>query len=158
MTALMACEVVQLAAFARFEQVMKRTGGVGIVAFELAGRSERARQLMDRWGSEGREAARKSLLLDFLFPPTYAGFQALACLASSDALDARGRKRLAAAGGALAWAQGAAAAFDYLENISLLRVLGGREDLAPLARRAARIKFALIGLGLSYLGVAGALR
>jgi hypothetical protein len=159
MGALAVAELVQLAAFAQFERTMKRTGGAGILAFELAGSPERARKLMDRWGAEGRAAARKSLLLDFLCPPTYAGFQALACLATSDALAARGHHRLAGAGQAFAWAQPAAAAFDFVENASLLMVLSGRERaFAPLARRAALVKFGLISLGLGYLGLAAAPR
>jgi hypothetical protein len=155
MGALLVAELVQLTAFARLEQTMKRTGGAGIIAFELAGRPERARALMERWGPEGCQAARKSLLLDFLFPPTYAGFQALACHASSDALAAQGRVRLSAAGPAIAWCQVAAAASDYVENVSLLLVLAGREGrFAPLARRAALIKFDLIALGLGYVALA----
>jgi hypothetical protein len=155
MGGLIVAELVQLAAFAQLEQIMKRTGGAGIIALELAGSRERARKLMDRWGTEGRAAARKSLLLDFVFPPTYASFQALACLASSDALAHRGQNGLAAAGPVLAWSQAAAAGFDYLENVSLLLVLGGRERrFAPLARRAALVKFALLALGLGYVGLA----
>jgi hypothetical protein len=159
MGALMVAEVAQLAVFAGFEQTMKRTGRAGIVAFELVGSPERARALMERWGVEGRAAARQSLLLDFVFPPTYAWFQTLACLAASDALAARGHKRLAAAGPAVAWAQPAAAGFDYVENVSLLLVLSGRETpFASVARRAALTKFALITVGLGYLGLAAALR
>lgn len=157
MAALGVAELVQLAAFARLEQTMKRTGGAGIIAFELAGTPERSRELMERWGPDGRAAAKRSLLLDFLFPPTYARFQALACLAASDALARRGRHGLAAAGPALAWAQGAAAAFDYVENGSLLLALRGQEEaFAPLARHAALVKFGLLTLGLGYLGLAAA--
>ena len=40
-----------------------------------------------------------------------------------------------------------AGACDAAENATLLRVLGGRHDLAPVARRFALAKFALLGLG-----------
>jgi hypothetical protein len=43
---------------------MRRTGGPGIVAFELAGTEARATQIMASWGERGRRAARTSLRLD----------------------------------------------------------------------------------------------
>jgi len=148
--------VTQLRIFAIFERQMKRTGGPGIVTFELAGSTEKARQIVDTWGAEGRSAARKSLLLDFVFPPTYAALHALACDASSEALAEKGRRTLAAAGTSIAWAQLAAAAFDYVENTSLLLVLAGRDRRAPsVARRAALAKFALLSLGHGYIVLRG---
>src|SRR5687768_15786365 len=57
---------------------MQRTGGGGIVPFELAGTPERARRTMQKWGPEGRSAARASLLLDFPFLVAYSGFNVAA--------------------------------------------------------------------------------
>lgn len=95
---LVAATTAQLRVFASFEREMKRTGGPGIIAFELAGATVRAREILTTWGSHGRSAAKKSLLLDYLFPPTYATLQALACDATADVLAKRGRRSLAGAG------------------------------------------------------------
>lgn len=131
---------------------MRATGGPGIIPFELAGTPERARRIIDLWGSDGRRAARRSLLLDYAFPPTYASLQALGCTAVGDRYRARGRRVLAAGGGPLAWGQLAAAGFDYVENTALLLILVGRDGRAPaLARRAALAKFALLFAGWSYM-------
>jgi hypothetical protein len=153
---LLAAEIAELRAFLPLERQMKRTGGPGIIPFELAGSPERAREIMHTWGPAGSTAARRSLFLDYLFPPTYAALQALACAAAADGFAARGRALLAGAGGTIAWAQPAAAAFDYVENTALLLVLADRDHRLPqLARRAALIKFALSSLGLGYILLAG---
>lgn len=49
----------------RYERRMKKTGGPGIIAFELAGSSAKATAKVDRWGTNGACAARTSILLDF---------------------------------------------------------------------------------------------
>jgi hypothetical protein len=147
---------LQLRLFLIFEREMKRTGGPGIVPFELAGSTERTREILDTWGPQGRAAATNSLLLDYLFPPTYSALQALACDATAAGLARRGRRLLAVAGPRIGWAQLAAAAFDYVENTALLLVLTGRDRRAPrVARRAAQVKFALVSLGQAYVLVGG---
>lgn len=149
---LVVATVAQLRIFLTFERQMKRTGGPGIIPFELAGSTDKARQIVDSWGDHGRSAARKSLFLDFVFPPTYAALQALACDAAAEGLAKRERGTLAAAGTPIAWAQLAAAIFDYVENTALLLVLAGRDRRTPgLARRAALVKFALLSLGQGYI-------
>lgn len=130
---------------------MRRTGGPGIIPFELAGTPERSRLILERWGADGQSAARVSLLLDYPYLVSYAGLQAAICGAASDALREGGRTTLAAAGNLMAIAQWAAGAFDAVENAALLGVLAGRSDRLPgLARTCACAKFALLGLGWSY--------
>jgi hypothetical protein len=154
---LAAAELAQLVPLLLLERRMQRTGGPGIIPFELAGTRERAQQIIDTWGGEGCAAARISLLLDYPFPATYAPLQALLCLASRDALASRRGTVLASIGGWLAWAQLAAALFDYVENTSLLLILSGRDGRLPaLARRAALVKFALSSAGLGYILLGGA--
>jgi hypothetical protein len=146
----------QLRLFLPFEREMKRTGGPGIIPFELAGSTERAREILNIWGPQGCAAARKSLLLDYIFPPTYAALQALACDASAEGFARRDRRFLATAGLPIGWGQVSAAAFDYVENTALLLVLAGRDRQAPrVARRAAQVKFALTSLGQAYILFAG---
>jgi hypothetical protein len=148
----------QLRMFLTLERRMRRAGGPGIIAFELAGTPERARDMLDAWGADGRAAARRSLWLDFPFPATYAPLQALACTAAAERFRGltghdRAAAAAAAAGPILAWSQLAAALFDYVENASLLLVLGGRADgrLPALARRAAVTKFVLLYAGWGYV-------
>ena len=149
---LLAAEVAQLGPLLSLERRMKRTGGPGIIPFELAGSAERSQQMMSTWGNEGQAAARMSLLLDYLFPATYAPLQALACTASADGFGKRGRRALASVGGPIAWGQLAAALFDYLENTGLLLILAGRNgQLSLLVRRAAVTKFMLTYAGLGYI-------
>jgi hypothetical protein len=152
--------VLLLAPLVVLDRRMMHTGGAGIIAFELAGTPERSRRIMDRWGPEGRSAARMSLLLDYPYLVTYAGLQLAACGAASDALRSRGADILADAGRFIAPAQLAAGAFDAAENTALLGVLAGRSDRLPaVARAAARAKFALLALGWLYgaLGLASRL-
>lgn len=141
--------LAQLAAFMPLERRMRRSGGPGIIGFELAGTAERAGRIVDTWGDDGRAAARRSLLQDYPFPPTYAVAQALTCEAAAARF---GQGAARDAGAALAWGQFVAAGFDYVENTALLGVLAGRSgSLAALARRAALVKFALIGAGWAYV-------
>lgn len=144
--------LVQLRVFAALERRMRDTGGPGIIPFELAGTPERTSRIIDTWGPEGGSAAKRSLLLDYAFPPTYASLQALGCTATADRCAESGRPALAAWGGSLAWSQLAAAGFDYIENTALLLILSGRDGRLPaLARRAALAKFALLFAGWGYL-------
>lgn len=138
----------QLRVFLVFEREMKRTGGPGIIPFELAGSTERVREILGVWGARGRRAARSSLLLDYVFPPTYASLQALACSGTAVGFHTRGRRLAAPVATLIAWSQPAAAAFDYVENTALLLALAGRDQTTPrVARSAALAKFALITVG-----------
>lgn len=139
------------------ERRMKRTGGPGIIPFELAGTSERARRIMERWGEDGRAAARTSLLLDYPYLVTYTGLGIVSCAAASDVLRRRGARRLADAGRVIVPAQIAAGAFDAAENAALLGVLGGRDERLPaVARACASAKFAILAVGWGYAALGAA--
>jgi hypothetical protein len=123
------------------EQRMRRTGGPGIIRFELAGSVSQAEDIMTRWGSDGRRAARLSLWLDFGYMATYGMFMAL--------LIDRARRR-----------RGHPAALPSImivaiaaEGVALLKVLNGKR-IAVEARRAqvaALIKFAVLSGALGYV-------
>jgi len=133
------------------ERKMRRTGGPGIIPFELAGTPTRSRRILERWGADGQSSARLSLLLDYPYLVSYAGLQAAICDAASDALREAGRSRLAAAGRLVAIGQLGAGVFDAVENTALLGVLAGRSGRLPsVARTCACAKFALLGLGWLY--------
>jgi len=131
----------------------------GIVSFEFAGDRASAGRMLEAWGSQGRRAAGRSLRLDFVFLAAYAPGLALLCAAVADRARAA-RSRLAAPGAVLAWGQLAAGGLDALENLALLRVLGGssQDGWPALAAACAWPKFALVIAGLLYLATSAVLR
>jgi pimeloyl-ACP methyl ester carboxylesterase len=117
-------------------------GGPGIVGFELAATEDHVDRILAEWGDEGRDAARLSLWLDFLFLALYSAFWALA-------VRALGSRR--------AWLLAPlAGAFDFLENVCLLVVLagGGGGALPLLAALCATLKFIALALAVGYVVVA----
>jgi hypothetical protein len=154
-------QIALLVPLLALERRMRRTGGPGIIPFELAGTPERSQRIMERWGPDGRAAARLSLLLDYPYLVTYSGLQLAGCGAASEALRRRGAGALADAGRVIGPSQLAAGAFDAAENTTLLAILGGRGDgrLPAFARTFARAKFGLLYVGWLYaaLGAAAAI-
>jgi hypothetical protein len=128
------------------ERRLRRTGGPGIIAFELAGSESRAEDMKAAWGPEGQRMARLSLWLDFGYMLTYGAMTAVL-------LD-RTRRRRGHPAVLPALAMGAVAG-DAIEGISLLSVLNG-ERVAANARRAktaALAKFGLLAAALGYVAV-----
>jgi len=129
----------------RLERQMHRTGGPGIIAFELAGNAERAQRMMSAWGDDGRRAARRSLQLDFGYMATYGVLTAL--------LVDHARRRLGHPAAVCLGVVPAVAA-DALEGVALLNVLAGNaiDVNAHRARRAAIFKFVVLAGALLYAG------
>jgi len=125
------------------ERRMHRSGGPGIVTFELAGNATRAQRIMSAWGDDGRRAARRSLQLDFGYMATYGALTAL--------LVDYARRRLGHPGAVCLGVIPAVAA-DALEGVALLNVLAGNniDDNAHRARRAAIVKFVVLVGALLY--------
>lgn len=125
------------------ERRMRRSGGPGIIAFELAGSAPRAEDIMTRWGSDGQRAARLSLWLDFGYMATYG---VLTALLVDRARRRRGHPAVVPAAVLIA------VAGDAVEGVSLLRVLR-RTRVGVHARRArvaASIKFAVLVGAVGY--------
>ena len=125
------------------EQRMRRSGGPGIIPFELAGNATRSEEIMKRWGPDGRRAARMSLWLDFGYMLTYG---ALTALLLEQVRRVREHPSLTPA------VIIPAVAADAVEGVSLLKVLK-RADVATNARRArnaAIVKFAILSSALGY--------
>jgi hypothetical protein len=149
--------VALLLVMAPAEERMQENGP-GIVTFELAGSQERADEILDEWGSDGQDAAREQLLIDFAFLVAYGTFLVLAVAAVRDLSGRRGRTRLAEAGAAIVPFGALAAAFDAAENACLLAVLDGAGQVFPvLAFIFAATKFALLAGAIAYLVVGIAL-
>ena len=139
---------------AALDRRMQRTGGPGIIAFELAG-PEGGPKILERWGAEGQRAARASLVLDFPFLVAYTTLGVQLTARAGDVFARRGPRALAALTPAVQAVQVAAGACDAIENSALLGVVasGGDERLSTVAATAARTKFA----GLIACWVYGAL-
>jgi hypothetical protein len=138
------CFVGYTAGMLVLERRMRRSGGPGIIPFELAGSASRAEAIMTRWGSDGQRAARLSLWLDFGYMTTYGILTALL-------VDRTRRRRGHPA--VLPAAAIVAVAGDAVEGVSLLKVLQ-RSRIAVHARRAriaALTKFAALAGTLGYV-------
>lgn len=148
-----------LVVLAVLDRRMQDAGGPGIVPFELAWSSERAAEILAEWGEDGRDAARRSLWLDFPYLVAYAAFLSLAVTALRDAARRRGWLRYARPGAAIAALPIVAALCDVVENINLLLVLDGHADSAAptIATLFAFAKFAALAIALIYL-LAGLIR
>jgi hypothetical protein len=119
--------------------------GVGILELEFTGSSDRAAEHYEELGSDGRSAARTSLLIDYPYLIAYGLFLAGACSAVADRARRARRDRLAALGAPLAWGALGAAGCDALENAMLLLILDGHtgQPWPALAFAFATVKFAL---------------
>ena len=120
--------------------------GAGIVAFEVAGTSQRAHEIVTEWGPSGRSAAQLSLVLDYGFLVGYGLLLAGACTALALRFRATGAEGLAWLGILLAWGSLVAAGADAAENANLLVIAGGHTS-QPWPGLA--LGFALIKFGLS---------
>ena len=61
--------------------------GYGIIPYEFAFTADRAQVIQDAWSTEGRDAARRSILIDFALVPCYVLlFGSVAALAVHDAV------------------------------------------------------------------------
>ena len=136
------------------------SSGPTILAFEFAGSSSRAAQIMAEWGAKGRSAAHLSLLLDYGYMLSYGLFFCLAGFAIRDTARTRGWRRLAALGVVIPFLALAAATFDASENVALLLTLAGNGGsfAALFAAVCSTIKFTLIGIAILYVLVGLAFR
>ncbi|MFZ1267389.1 MAG: hypothetical protein WAV74_04090 [Anaerolineae bacterium] len=143
--------------FQGIETQLKAAGAAGgVIELELAFSAERAATLIQAWPAGGSDLARRALWLDFLFIVGYAG--GLTALLV----------QLAASPRLTSWAPALrrltplpliAGALDILENICLLAVVATMPSAGPLSLLAgvfASVKFALVGIALLAVLLAGA--
>jgi len=135
------------------DEAIKASGGPGIIAFELAGTTERAAEILGHWGQDGRAAARVSLGIDFVYLVVYGVFLTLAVLELRDVARARGWAAYARPGAVVALLPGVAAACDVVEDIGLwLMVEGeGTAHIPPFATGFALAKFVALAVVAIYL-------
>ena len=157
--ALVVAVVVVRAWMARAGRAMTSTGGTGIVGYKLAEDVREVHRIFTRWGQAGCRAARASLRIDFLWLVLYTAaltWAVLAVGADSPVYPDSGLAHMLR--WSLAFGAVAAGALDAVENVALLRQLrtGPRQRLVYVARLAAQVKLALVGIAFLYvLGVFG---
>jgi hypothetical protein len=137
--------VVTSSVMSRLGRTMRANGGYGIVAFELAGSTAKAKAIFNAWGAEGRRAAKWSLVVDVPFIASYVAVPVVvACVSAAALRPGTVWPVVAAASG---WAFVVAGALDLVEDALLAVVLADHEappaGLVPVASAAARVKFAL---------------
>lgn len=150
-----AATVGLLVPLAALDRRMQRTGGPGIIPFEVAG-ADGAGAILSRWGEAGQRAARASLVLDFPFLVAYTVLGVRLTARAGDVLGTHGPRALASLAPAVQVTQVAAAACDAIENSALLGVVirGGDDRMSTVAATAARAKFAGLAAGWLYGAVA----
>ncbi len=118
----------------------------GIVAYELAGSTKNAADILKTWDEAARLKAAFGLGFDYLFMPVYAMAIALASLLVAG----RHAGWLKSLGAVAGWGAFAAAAFDAVENVALWRILSnGASDPWPgVAAGCASVKFFLFFAGI----------
>jgi hypothetical protein len=126
--------------------------GASLIAFESAGSASRSQEIISEWGSSGTSAAWWQLALDAPFLIGYGLFAAGACAAVARRAAEVGKARLARAAALIAWCGPAAAAADFLQNVSLTLILSGHVS-QPWPRIAAicgLMTMALMVIGLAF--------
>lgn len=130
----------------------------GIVDFELAGDTGRARAILRSWRAVGWPV-RANLMLDMAFIPCYSAALFCACVLAGRALPTI----LGTLGPYVAAGQLLAGVFDYGENTGLLLTISDfdhepsrmRSGPPRAAAWCARMKFRLITLGVIYAALGG---
>lgn len=138
--------IVTLAVGAWALDVIEGMGDVGIIEFELARTEEKASEFYGELGEGGRDAAKDSLYIDFLYLVLYAFTYAMGCLIVAARAAERGMTKLASWGRPLAIGAVLGACCDAIENLALLRVLDGHTDQPwpGIAFSFASVKFLLL--------------
>ena len=133
--------------------VIEGMGDVGIIEFELARTAEQASEFYGELGEAGRDAAKESLYIDYLYLVLYALTYAAGCVIVARRAAQRGMTGLAAWGRPLAMGAFIAAACDAVENAALLRVLDGHTDQPwpGIAFSFASVKFLLLTVAGLYV-------
>jgi hypothetical protein len=142
--------LVLLAVLGVLDGELQDTGGPGIIEFELAYTSDRAREILEQWGSDGRDAAYVSLILDYVYIVAWALFFSLACVAVAAR---QWRERWARTGVAVAWLALIAGVCDMVEDAALMATIAsdGAQPWPLVGGLFATVKFALIAVAIVYI-------
>ena len=119
-----------------------KSRGTDVFGMEFVRTQARAEKMLAGWGPDGKSAARRQLTIDYPFLVSYGLLLAGGALAAGGRLARR-----------FAWAGIGAAAFDAVENTSLLIVIAGHtaQPWPALASAAATVKFLLLAATIVYI-------
>ena len=126
----------------------------GILELEVPWSAERASEVVALWEQKGLLLiARKQVYYDFLFLVLYPLALSLACAWLAGSVPVK----LSLLGVLVSWGVLLAAPLDAIENIAILRMLGGSQaaPVPQIATIAAAIKFTLVFGAVGYLGIGG---
>ncbi len=123
----------------------------GIVSFEFAGSLENSLEIINSWSTLGKICAGLSLGYDFLFLIIYTLLISLFIHKLNVRLWTG--KSFYKIGEILIWSMFLTAAFDAIENVSLIKLLVGshKQYWSSIAFTFATLKFILIAIALLYL-------
>lgn len=150
------CAVAAILLYFRIETTGRRLRGshspLGIVSLSLSHSLDESREILKGWDTEGRDAARRLLLLDLWFAPLFATAMAVLGIFAAHWFQGQNQTTLAQIAVILAWGQWMAGLLDYAENLSLLRILHAfpliPESLVGFVGWFARCKFVLVLLAI----------
>jgi hypothetical protein len=126
----------------------------GILEIELPWSTERASDIVAWWEQNGLlQTAREQVYYDFLFLALYPLALSMLCAWLAGSVPAK----LGMLGILLSWGVLLAAPFDAIENIVILRMLGGSQEtpFPQIATIAAAVKFTLVFGAFGYLAIGG---
>jgi hypothetical protein len=155
--ALIAAAMAMFVLLSVLDAPLRKTDEGGTVTLEVAGSTDRAKEIKDAWRADGvLENGAFIDGLDFLYAAVYSAALAGGAVAAAGAFRRRGRERLAAAGIVVAWIASGVVLFDWIENIGIAVTLLD-EPMSPwpaISLGAAIPKFAGSTIALLY-GLAG---
>lgn len=130
------------------------------ISLELAGSEQKAREIVDSWGSDdAKKEAYRHLRWDNFFIPFYSTLAALACVMAARVFFKYLWQcdPLYAVALVLAWLPWLAGLSEYVENVSMYFIVGGfsGETLPRLGWWAAAVKFVIM-IPVFFYALAGA--
>ena len=122
----------------------------GIVSFELAGSLQKSVDILNSWNETAKLYAGLSLGFDYLFMLVYS---LLLYVLIKHITSKFTNKTILKFGNILAFLMLAAGLLDAIENYALIQLFLGNLDqlFSTIAYYSASVKFAVIGIGITYL-------
>lgn len=129
----------------------------GIVSFEFATTADRAIEILDSWGADGRDGADSAIKLDYVFLVAYSLLLVLTTASVAMAAESREWTKAKRIGFAIAGLVPVAGVADAVENTALLSTIRAFDtgDISStatsVAAGAAGLKFAILAAAIIYI-------